>query len=326
VGLTADQVLDWGEDEAGNPTWILFRAVTSERAGPEAARVTVWRWTYLDSRTIRRWEWKPSKPEQPAPLDEDEARELTPIEHKMGRLPVARLRLPSELWTLARLEDAAIAALRARNAHTWALHQAANELLVLKSTWQDEKVQLGHGHYLRLSRDQHGEDSAEYVGPSGVAFEYLQQDVQDTREELYRIVHQMALAADSDSQKADQSGASKNQDWKALEIILSRFQGLVLDAMTAALRLIAEIRGEAAQEIAVAGLEGWQSEDLATFFQAVGLATDARSLSPTFRKVVARRQAERLLQDEATPEEMAMIRKEIAEAPDDPAPYTPPQE
>lgn len=324
VGLGAEQVLDWGEDEAGRPQWLLFRTVSSERAGPTTPRKTVWRWTYLDGTTIRRWEWRPSDPKQPTPGDEDEATELPSIAHGMGRLPVVRLMLPSELWTMGRLEEAAVAALRARNAHTWALHQAANELLVIKSVWQDEKVDLGHGHYLRLTRDQHGEDNASYVGPSGVAFEFLQQDVQDTREELYRVVHQMAQAADSDAQQADQSGASKQQDWKALEVILGRFRVLMLDAMGAALELLVALRGERA-EVAISGLEGWQNEDLGAFLAAAGLAVDARQMSSSFRKAVARRQAERLLQDEVTPEELEQIRREITEAPDDPAPYIPPQ-
>lgn len=334
VGWKPEQVLDWGEDAQGNLTWVMTLAVTSERAGPTAPRVTTWRWTAITADTLQTWTWTP--PAEPSgkavqsgeaarsPRPEDEVEEHPPIDHRMGRLPVVRLSLPRELWTMHQMEDPAVGALRARNEHTWALHQAANELLVILSVWQDEKINLGHGHFLKLSRDANGQDEARFVGPSGVAFEYLQQDVRDTREEVYRVARQMALAADSDATRARLSGESKKQDWNALEIVLEAYQELALDAMTATLELIAEVRGDDTAELSVSGLEGWRSEDLLAFLEAAALATDARLLSPSFRKAVALRQVERLLGDEVGEERLQTIRQEIEAAEVNPDLYQPP--
>jgi hypothetical protein len=313
IELCPEMVYNWEEDKQGRLSWILFRSILDEQPSIDKPREKVWRWTHIDATHIRRFEWRPTM-EKSAPNDEDEVKELPSIAHGVGRIPVIRLQLPGALWGMSRLEDAAVASCRSRNELSWALHQAANELLCVTSKWGDEKIALGHGHYLRLSRDEHGEDHAAFVAPSGVAFQFLQQDVQDTREEVYRVLQQMAQAADSDANRARMSGASKSQDWKAHEILLSAFADIVKGAMREAVELLMGIRGETASDLTISGLDGWQSEDLLTFLEAAGLATEARALSPTFRKAVAKRQALRLLQDEVSSKELAAIEKEIEES------------
>jgi len=315
VAFTADQVIDWETDARGRLLWLIAHDVVESRPELGAERGRVHRWRYIDAQVIRVFEWQATK-DRRDPADTDDAPEVAAIPHGFGRVPVVALALPAGLWTMGKLEDAAVGALRARNEHTWALHQAANELLVIKSKWQDEKIDLGHGHYLKLTRDKDGEDSAEFAAPTGVAFQYLQQDVQDTREELFRVVQSMALAADSDAQSARLSGESKAMDWQALEIVLAAFQDIVLGAMKQALKVIAGARREDTTKLTLKGLEGWATEDLASFLEAVAMATDARAMSPTFRRVVAKREAERLLQDEVSAEEMQAIRDEIDAAPD----------
>src|SRR5690606_18351094 len=171
---------------------------------------------------IRRWRWQQTEDHDEPRADEDIPEYGEPIVHNIGRIPVVERCLPAGLHTMGRLEDAAVAAMRARNEHSWALHQAANELLTITAKWADEttKPVLGHGYALRLNRDSDGEDRAAYVGPSGVAFTHLEKDVEATREDLFRVVQQMAMAADSDASRIRSSGESKAQDWKALDVML----------------------------------------------------------------------------------------------------------
>jgi len=318
VAILPEQVLDWWSDERGRLTAVMMRDVLTRRAGPEAGRQTIWRWTYIDAAVIRRWEWAATK-DRLTPRPEDDARELAPIAHGLGTLPVVAMELPHGLWTMGKLEDPAVAALRARSEHTWALHQAANELLTVTSKWGDERIELGHGHYLRLSRDADGADEAAYVGPSGAAFGFLEKDVQATREEVYRTVQQMALSADSDASSSRLSGESKAEDWRALDIILAAYRDVVLGAMLATARIIARVRREDDSEISVSGLDGWQNESLAAFVETAALAVDARQLSGTFRRLVAKREAQRLLQDEVSPEELQAVLDEIEQADTDEA-------
>jgi len=314
VGVSADQVIDWGEDESGRLSWVMIRDVVSRRAGVDQPRVSVHRWTYLSATEIKRWEWA-STPQKREPSENDVAEQTLAAAHNMPRLPLVRLELPHLLWPMGRLEDPAVALLRAENDQHWAIHQAANELLVLTSKFGDEKrPTLGHGHYLALERDSDGEDTAQFVGPSGIAFEAMQTQVERLRDDLHRVVGQMAQAASSNAARARMSGESKQADWRAAEVMLSAFAGIVLDAMREVLKLIVDLRKDGSSELQVGGLDGWHQEDLMAWLEAVNLATDARQYSPTYCKVVARKQAERTLADAATPEEMERIHSEIEKA------------
>lgn len=318
VALDPEQVIDWGRDDHGRLAWVMIRSVISRRASIDEPRRREWRWTYIDGVTIRRWEWQPTETASEPP-PEDTAQELAPIAHGAGRLPLVELALPEGLHTMGKLEDAAVAAARARNEHSWALHQAANELLTITAKWGDEtaKPVLGHGYALRLSRDTDGQDAAAYVGPSGVAFQFLEKDVEATREDLFRVVQQMAMAADSDASRIRASGESKAQDWKAVDVMLGAYRDHVLQAMAETVALIADVRGEDLPDVVVSGLDGWQTEDLTTWLASVAMAPEAVRASPTLRREIAKRQAERLLQGDADDTVMATIRREIDEEPDE---------
>lgn len=327
VLFTADQVIDWEVDDRGNLLWVIARDLVQHRPAPGAERTRVYRWTVIDKTHITRWSWTASD-DKPEPNDEDDATKDFSFEHRVGRMPVVCVEVPEDLWLMGKLEDPATSALRARNEHSWALHQAANELLTITSKMGDtDPPPLGHGHFLQLWRDQSGEDKAAFVAPGGVAFEYLQQDVQDTREELYRVVQQMALAADSDATRTRMSGESKAQDWLAFEIVLQAYTDLMLGFMRRVLLAVAAARGERLDEgaVSVTGLDGWQREDLQTFFELLPLATNAARMSETFRRVAAKREARRLLGDEVDEETLDQIDTEIDSAQVDlDEPYLPP--
>lgn len=317
VAFRADQVIDWETDDQGRLVWLMVHDLVERRPTLEDTRSAVWRWTYIDRQRIRRWEWRPEAG-QSAPSDEAEAAEVLTIEHRFGELPVARLELPDELHAMGKLRDPAIAHLRARNDLSWALHRAAHALLYIKSKWSDEKPVLGPGYYLKLGV----EDEVGYAEPSGANFELLREDVRDLREELYRVVHQMAVGADSSATRSRMSGESKAEDWHAMEIVLSALADLVRAFMVDTLRLVNRARGSSDQ-VVVKGLDGWQEEDLEVWLAAAMSSTEAHRMSPTFQRAVAKRQAQRVLQG-ADPEVLAAIEAEIDEAEIDPAPYRPP--
>jgi hypothetical protein len=147
------------------------------------------------------------------------------------------------------------------------------------------------------------------VAPTGVAFEHLREERDADRADLFRAFQTMAQALDPQrSQPA--SGASKDADWRGAEVILSALAVRVLGAMRRALELVIAARGERWSPT-VTGLDGWHVEDLETFLRAGTMAVDAARLSPTFRRLLARRQAERVLGAQVRAEELAQVRAEI---------------
>lgn len=314
VPLTATQVRNWGRDELGL-AWLLARGLVEEQAGPTEPISRRIRWTAITRTTIIQWEWTPTE-EQREPGPDSEAVEVRRVEHGAGMLPVVDLVLPPGLWTMGKLADVALRATRAENDLGWALHQAANELLVIKSKAKGE-ITLGHGAYLVLGQD----DDASFVAPTGVAFEHLERREESSRQALYRVVHQMAVAADPGASADKASGESKAMDWQALGVILSAYQALVLAATKRVVEVAAALRGETA-EVAVTGLEGWRTEDLGTWLEQVIMAPDAARMSPTYRKEVAKHQARRLLGQAVAPGVLDQVLAEIDKAAvEDPAAY-----
>lgn len=311
VSLTAEQVRNWGRDKDGL-SWIMARGVVETQAGPTAPRQRAIRWTAITRTETIQWEWVQTG-DRTEPGPDEEAPEIARVGHSLGKVPVVELHLPEGLWTMGKLADAAVMSARAQNDLAWALHQAANELLVIKSK-ASGSVTLGHGAYLALGP----EDSAQFIGPSGVAFEHLENQVKTTREAVYRVVHQMAMSADGSASNAARSGESKAMDWQALEIILASYQDLVLGAMQQALRIMAELRGEQGMVpgISVSGLEGWRTEDLGAWLEQVLLSAEAPRLSPTYRREIGKVQALRLLKDHVSPEVMTIITGEIEDSPE----------
>jgi hypothetical protein len=313
VPLCLHEVLDWGEDSVGALSWVLIRQVEQVRVTVDQPRVAVYRWFYIDGVSIRRWEWKQTAPEKPAPTPEDEAEELGTLQHNMGGLPVVRLQIPRGLHAMRLLHDPALAHLRARNDLTWALGRTAHAMPWIKRKWGGDAPQVGSGYYLELEH----EDDFGWTEPQGNSFAVLRDDAKDLKEEIYRVVHQMALAADNDSSRMRASGESKQSDWQASDVVMSGYADLVRQAMREVVRIVSRVRTGTEQAVTVKGLDGWQTMDLMTFLTSSGLALEAKQLSPTFRRVIARRQAERLLGDEVTAAELEAIRAEIDGAPEE---------
>lgn len=324
VLLDAAQVVDWEEDRRGRLKWVMAHYIERERPDIGSPRRSVYRWVHIDATAIRAWEWRPPS-EDPgcAPTKDDEATELPPVLHGFGRIPVARLRLPEGLWAMAKLADPATAHVRTDNDLDWALHRAAHALMVLKRKTPDVEPVVGPGYYLEIGT----EDDVFFAEPGGAQFTALAARVAALREELYRVVHQMAMAADSTAPRSRLSGESKERDWDATLIVMSAYADLVRSFLGEVAELaLGVVATAAAPAVSVKGLEGWQQEGLAEFLEAAVLAVEAYRLSPTFRRVVAKRQAERLLSDEVDARVMQTIRDEIDAAQvDDPAPYIPPR-
>lgn len=320
VRIKPEEIRDWGTDDKGALTWVMFRQELDLREAPPSPRRKVWRWTAIDTTTITTWEWEP-KQGKSSPGPEDVADEVSKIAHSMGGLPVIRTEIPKGLWVLNKLYEPAIGQFRRRTALSWSLDRAAYAMPAITREWEADGELFGTGYFIRLRPGE----SVEWLEPSGTAFTALATDNRDLTEELFRLVHQMALAAQSDSNRSRMSGESKEHDFDATRIILATYGKIIRDSIRDAMRLAVGVRADTdAETINVKGLEGWGQESLEAFLNAAIIAKPLVK-SETFRKIVAKRTAERLLGDEVSPDELDAIRSEI-DAADfmEPSPFLPP--
>ncbi|MBP9825379.1 MAG: hypothetical protein KBF21_14235 [Thermoanaerobaculia bacterium] len=316
-------VINW-KASGTRPEWVVVREQQLEQVGPLDAPERVTRWTVVDTKAIRVFVVRQQERTGGGfddLTDEQEAKEATNIAH--GRTdadgkplcPVVMMELPAGLHTGGKLLDPAAALCRAENELDWAVWRAANELLVIRDKLLDPKAPtLGHGYFLRL-----GDDNAEayYAAPSGVALEVLSDRVKELRGELYRIVQQMALAADPSASKGRVSADSKREDWAASDRMLTSYADELRAFLTEAIRQALAVRTQQAVDsstVQIEGLDGWQRDTTEAFLANLALAIEAKTLSPKFLEVAAKQQVRRVMGDTVTPAELEEIDDEIASA------------
>lgn len=312
--IDADTVLDWSECD-GRMEWVLFCEHTTERTGVEAPRMNVIRWTWIDKDAIRRWEWRQTEADKPAPDKDADATELDQVLHGFGRCPVVCLDLGDGLWMGARMEEPALALFRAANDRDWSLHRAANELLVIASKHEIAPPAQGQGVFLRMERDSDGADTVSMVGPSGAAFEHLAARERSREVTLYRVVQQLALAADVASSKM-QSGESKARDWTPTERLLKGIASVLVGFLTECGRMLAvalsgpNVDPKVLEDVAVTGCDAFDAADLDEALAAFASAVELKAGSPTALEEGAKLQARRVFRN-LSPEIAERIEEEL---------------
>lgn len=326
VDMQACDVIDWGHDSYGALQWLMHRRRESVRPSISSERVCRITWTYIDGEVIRQWQWTADSPRDHEPVKGTVVSAILDIAHGFGEIPVAEIRLDDSMFIMGKLKDPAIALTRSQNDLDWSLYRAAHALLWIRSKWEPDTPLLAPGAFYKLGRDREGADEMGYAEPSGVSFEHQAQRVTQQRHGMYRVVHQMAQSYDPNSgSRAQLSGESKAQDWRAAEIVMSAYADALRPFVTRVLRLVSRVKDGAKkmQTPRVGGLEGWHQEDLLPFLTATSLATEALMLSETFHRAVAKEQVRRVLpyMSEDTAQK---IEAEIDKAPIDLSLFQPP--
>lgn len=310
VSIEARDVINWTDDEVGNLASVMVRThetIQTNLLG-EARRVV--RWTYIDRNTIDRWEWEPTK-DKAHPSEGDDVPRAAgfPIDHRVGRMPVVRLALPSGMHAGEKMRETAIDLLRTEHDQSWSLRVAGHPILTVTTaeggvTGADRRPIVSAGAYIGLARDGDGKDEVAYVEPPGGSFEARAKQIERLTDGLHRVVQQIATAMSSDSaSKAGKSGAAKMADWKSMEVMLTAYADRVRTCMEQVLDIVAgqPLLNLDRATVSVAGLAGWSEADVMDMV-ATFAAAFPEVKSTTFRKTAAKQMARRLLPD--APEEL----------------------
>lgn len=307
VNIEARHVINWTDDDRGNLASIMVR--TEETLQPdllgEARRVI--RWTYIDAKTIDRWEWEVTK-DKPAPGEKDDVPNASgyPIAHNVGAFPVVRLDLPSGMHAGEKMRDPAIALLRTEHDQDWSLRVSGHPILTVTTpeggvSGPKKEPIVAAGAYIGLVRDGDGKDEIAYVEPPGGSYEAREKHIERQTDALHRVVQQMATAMSADAaSKGGKSGAAKMADWKSMEVMLTAYADRVRTCMEQVADVIAvpAMLKLDAETLSVGGLAGWSEADIMDIV-ATFAAAFPEIKSPTFRKTAAKQMARRLLPDAA---------------------------
>lgn len=304
VSVPATLAPNWIDDEEGNLDAVMIRDVCTVQATLIEPQKTVYRWTAIDEVGISRWEWT-AQQGRASPGPEDDAGQVMNVAHNRPDVPVVRLQFSPGLHIGGKLRDPVVALTGLANDLDWALHRGAHAVMVIATEGGVVPV-LGAGAYLNIGSN----DAVSFAEPGGACYAALAERIEVRREGVYRVTHQMGASVGTKG--AGASGASKDLDWRALEIVLDAYADAVRAAMLATALRVADVWRVAPASIQITGLDGWDAADMQALLTAAQLAVPMVK-SETFRREVAKQTAAGLLPD-ASDEVLSAITKELDDA------------
>lgn len=320
-GLDPECVWDWECDDDGELLWLLVHYQYARRDGIEGTRdVITEEWTYYDQQKWQKYRvrYTKAKPVQEA----DQVPIVAEGAHSFGRVPVISLDLPDGLWAMGKIESIAVAHFNKRNALSWAeykslfpvmVHYAGPPDALNPATDDPDRVlnqTIGQGYVVQLG----DKDRLEYAGPETGAYAIAQKDLDTLRDEMHRVVHQMAQSVDNSAAALQRSAASKQVDASAAAVVLREFGKIVREHVIEMFEVVQTGRQDA-RPVA------WEAEGMDDYDDVTveTLITSAQTMelisvpSATFQRAWKFQLARRVLGDSITDEQVEEIKNELEE-------------
>lgn len=308
--IDREELLDWEEDELGELKWAIVRTTVQDRSSWMAGRdwcIDTWR--VYDRTEVRTFQLRYKSGNRPSKFDL-EVPEIDRAPHGFERVPLVRLSVARELCIGEQTYDPQLEHFRVENALSWLIRRSCYAQPVLHlEDGENGLPTIGAGYAIVIGKD----DKFAWTTPPATPFDILQKKLDAKREDIYRIVHQMAQAVDNNAETVGRSAASKEIDAAATRILLNEYGTFVSKAIEETYELISEARGDSDYEWSVEGFSGY---DTATVASLIANAQAARELgipSSTFTKELCTKTALALL-PEVDQRIKDTIRKEIADA------------
>jgi hypothetical protein len=311
-------VLDWEIGPDGRLLWACTHRKESRRMSPDGGRDTVtetWEWLTPEDVTVYQLKWDLKNP----PADDTEVPRVgAPVPHRFGAVPLVCLDLPPGLWVAERLRSPQLAHLRKQSALNWSLATTAYAMPVafVKDPDNFKQAVMGAGYELVLGVD----DKWEWEAPPTAHYAALDSEIKATKDEIFRIAHQMALGVDNNAAAVGRTAESKASDMESTRVVLAAFSRIVRETIEYTFDTIATARGETDLEWVVEGLDDFAALDVDKFINQLALVKDKLGAIPsrTFAVESNKRMAHSILVD-LDEDVAADIDKEIERDTTDPA-------
>lgn len=309
--IEREELFDWEEDEVGNLKWAIVHTCFETRDSWIKARDEVTEiWRVYDVEYVYTFQLKYPKGKRPNDPKYDVPMLGAPALHGFKRVPIVRLCLKRELCIGEATFDTQLEHFRLDNALSWLIRRTcyAQPVFNIEDS-ENNPPRMGAGYAIVIGKD----DKMGWTSPPVAPFDILQKNIEAKRDDIYRIVHQMAQAVDNNAETVGRSADSKEIDAAATRIMLNAYGKYVAEAIEHTYELISEARGEKDYEWSVEGFSGY---DTATVSKLIANSKEARALgiaSETFHKEITTKTALALL-PEADQRVKDKIRAEIQAA------------
>jgi len=324
VEVQPESVVDWETDRNGVLEWVLLCYKSQKRGGITESRGMIKEtYLYYTSTQWAKWEIEYKADDPPDPSDIVDLVEIG--DHKFGRVPLQQMALPEGLWAMGKLESLAREHFNKRCALSWAEFKALMPVLYEFHDNSIENLALGgDGGDIDRAYNQprstahvqvrNAGDRVEWASPPADCFTHALESCKAVRDEMHRVVHQMARSADMSKGAIRRSGESKQQDENGTNIVLEALGDLVREFVKELLLLVAIGRGDPKVEWLATGLSNFQDGNVAALLdQETVLDTALEIPSPTFKRLRKFQIAKKVLGDAVREKELETIKGEIEE-------------
>jgi hypothetical protein len=272
-------VLDWERDRRGRLQWWIATDSSKPRETPADKRnSTRHEWIVADRGNVQLYR---AEVEDGKQLDDEST--LVPvveIRHPLKSVPVIELTVDDGLWVANRLESAQIEHFRLSSGLSWSIKRTCYAMPLFKVADPESFTpgNMGAGYYLVIKNDE----DATFMAPPVSHLAITSEQIKDQKDEIFRLVSQLALGVDNNAASVGRSGESKIADAEAIRVVLRAYAALVRDFLKSILNALSEARGEATKWT-VEGLDKFETLGPETL---VGLLKESLALgipSRTFR-------------------------------------------
>jgi len=283
VDYSADEVINWNYDQAGNLDWAVVRTSCLQ---PSKVSDAKWeretRWIYYDRERFQIY--RKAGEGQPVEAVDEGQHGLAALQ----RVPLFRLQLSEGLWLMNKAALLQLEHFNKSNALSWALTMSLFAMPVVYSEREWNQI-VGESYYIQLGpQDRFG-----WTEPEGKVYQIAADNLVRLKDEIYRVCYLMTHAA---SGVPPISGASKQRDFSITHEVLRAYGDTLKDVMKQVLRAIAAARQDGVA-IDVSGLDEFDIGDFSNELDDAKKLLDLGIGSETLRKQVFKKLAFKYLCD-----------------------------
>ena len=276
--LETQDVIDWDCDPFGRLRWLTHYGIKCPRPSPlEKRNRVVETWTIYDQSLVSVYSIEYEKGNRP-----DVTTEVPLVEqyaHGLNQVPVVVFEVPEGMALVERAFDAQVEHFVERAALSWALAASCYAMPLFNIEDPETPPKMGVGYAITLGAN----DKASFLAPPSQPFEVVAESVNSCREEIYRIVHQMAEGISSKASATARSGDSKKADMVSTNTILEVYAVVLRDALLRVIDIACALRGENSLGYSVSGLDQFAQLELTDVLDSVEKANRIEMPSPTFQ-------------------------------------------
>jgi hypothetical protein len=332
--IPVEQITNWKLEEAtGAFSWCIINRCDQPQPSPFVAVGKIVEtfkiWTRDDSGAVR-WDlfaiqYEPEK----LPKPEDVVAWTDGGVTTFATIPIQTLELSDAFWVGNKIGPLAkehfqrrstLVSSENKNLCAIPVYQAGPEVPAVGGSISLNSEDPERGNDFTTRAQQKGyvvvgaNDKIYYAEPSGSCYELVDKQIVALKDEMFRVVHQMAASVSNNSTSLGRSGMSKKQDRLAEAIVLGEFGRIVRDFAKRIYDTVTAMRGESIVWV-TSGLDAYDGEDRETLIVEAAQLDLVSIPSRTFKVEYKSSIAEKLLPT-LNPQTKKVIRKEIEDGVD----------